>query len=57
MKYTLEVVNCVGACAMAPVIIAGKKYYRNSGSGTVHEILGMVPVGVGAAESDEGGEE
>ncbi len=27
MKYTLEVVNCVGACAMAPVVIVNSKYY------------------------------
>jgi len=27
MKYTLEVVNCVGACAMAPVMIINNKYH------------------------------
>ncbi|MFQ6008808.1 MAG: NAD(P)H-dependent oxidoreductase subunit E [Candidatus Zixiibacteriota bacterium] len=27
LKYTLEVVNCVGACAMAPVVIVNDKYY------------------------------
>jgi NADH-quinone oxidoreductase subunit E len=27
MKYTLEVVNCVGACGMAPVVLVGEKYY------------------------------
>ena len=27
MKYTIEVVNCVGACAMAPVMIANDKYF------------------------------
>lgn len=27
LKYTLEVVNCVGACAMAPVVIVNEKYY------------------------------
>ena len=29
MKYTLEVVNCVGACAMAPVMIVNNKYHAN----------------------------
>jgi len=29
MKYTLEVVNCVGACAMAPVMIVNDKYHAN----------------------------
>lgn len=27
MKYTVEVVNCVGACAMAPVMIVNDKYH------------------------------
>jgi NADH-quinone oxidoreductase subunit E len=27
MEFTLEVVNCVGACAMAPVLIVNKKYH------------------------------
>ena len=27
LKYTVEVVNCVGACSMAPVVIVNDKYY------------------------------
>ncbi|HWR82960.1 MAG TPA: NAD(P)H-dependent oxidoreductase subunit E [Candidatus Deferrimicrobium sp.] len=27
LKFTLEVVNCVGACAMAPVVIVNGKYF------------------------------
>ena len=27
MNFTLEVVNCVGACAMAPVVIVDEKYH------------------------------
>ncbi|MEW5993041.1 MAG: NAD(P)H-dependent oxidoreductase subunit E [Candidatus Zixiibacteriota bacterium] len=27
LKYTLEVVNCVGACAMAPVVIVNNRYF------------------------------
>lgn len=26
-KYTLEIVNCVGACAMAPVVMVGSQAY------------------------------
>jgi NADH-quinone oxidoreductase subunit E len=26
-KFTIEVVNCVGACAMAPVVIVNEKYH------------------------------
>jgi NADH:ubiquinone oxidoreductase subunit E len=29
LKFTLELVNCVGACAMAPVAIIGDTYYPN----------------------------
>ncbi|UCD95021.1 MAG: NADH-quinone oxidoreductase subunit NuoE [Candidatus Zixiibacteriota bacterium] len=29
LKYTVEVVNCVGACAMAPVMIINNKYHGN----------------------------
>ncbi|UCD18578.1 MAG: NAD(P)H-dependent oxidoreductase subunit E [Candidatus Zixiibacteriota bacterium] len=29
LKYTIEVVNCVGACAMAPVMIVNAKYHGN----------------------------
>ncbi|NOY88023.1 MAG: NADH-quinone oxidoreductase subunit NuoE [FCB group bacterium] len=27
LKYTLETVNCVGACSQAPVVIVNNKYY------------------------------
>ncbi len=29
LKYSIEVVNCVGACAMAPVMIVNNKYHGN----------------------------
>lgn len=35
MKYTAEVVNCVGACALAPVVIAGDKYLADVKPGTI----------------------
>lgn len=30
MKVTLETVNCVGACAVAPVVVIDEKYYPNA---------------------------
>jgi NADH-quinone oxidoreductase subunit E len=30
LKFTLKTVNCVGACAMAPVMIVGEKYHGNA---------------------------
>jgi NADH-quinone oxidoreductase subunit E len=35
MKYTAEVVNCVGACALAPVVIAGDRYLADVKPGTI----------------------
>ncbi len=29
LKFTIEVVNCVGACAMAPVVIINEDYHGN----------------------------
>lgn len=28
-QFTLETVNCVGACAMAPVVVVNEEYHRN----------------------------
>jgi len=35
MEYTVEVVNCVGACALAPVVIADKRYIASVKPGTI----------------------
>ena len=29
MEFTIEVVNCVGACAIAPVVVINDKYHGN----------------------------
>ena len=39
MKYTVEVVNCVGACALAPVVIADESYLANVKPGAVMKRL------------------
>ena len=39
LKYTVEVVNCVGACALAPVVIAGKRYIAEVRPGTIVKII------------------
>jgi NADH-quinone oxidoreductase subunit E len=30
LKFTIKTVNCVGACAMAPVMIVGEKYWGSA---------------------------
>jgi len=42
MRYTLNTVNCVGACSIAPVTIINKKVYGKSTSqGILKEIKGL----------------
>lgn len=39
LNYTLEVVNCVGACAMAPVVIVNEKYHGTVNVSNVKRLL------------------
>jgi len=39
MKFTLEIVACVGACAMAPVVIVNDKYHAAVKVGSVTKLL------------------
>lgn len=38
-KFTIETVNCVGSCALAPVVVSDKVYYGNLTSSKVDKIL------------------
>jgi NADH:ubiquinone oxidoreductase subunit E len=40
MGFTLKTVNCVGACAMAPVMIVGEKYHGGAEPAKVAKYLG-----------------
>lgn len=39
-EYTLEVVNCVGACAMAPVVVVDDKYHGSVKPSRVKRLVG-----------------
>ena len=39
MLLTLETVNCVGACAVAPVVVIDEKYYPKADINTVNKFL------------------
>lgn len=39
LEYTLEVVACVGACAMAPVVIVDDNYHANVGVNDVKRLI------------------
>lgn len=38
-KYSLELVNCLGACAQGPVLVINEKYFTNVKSRDVREII------------------
>ena len=38
-KFSLETVNCLGSCAIAPVMVINDKYYGKLASSMVREIL------------------
>ncbi len=40
--FTVETVNCVGACALAPVLIIDGKYYAHVTPAKLRDILGTV---------------
>jgi NADH:ubiquinone oxidoreductase subunit E len=38
-QFTLETVNCVGACALAPLVVVDDDYYGNSTASAVKSVL------------------
>ncbi|MGA2797149.1 MAG: NAD(P)H-dependent oxidoreductase subunit E [Thermoguttaceae bacterium] len=41
-EFTVETVNCVGACALAPVVIIDGRYYDHMTAGKLRNLLGAV---------------
>ncbi len=39
-KFTIETVNCVGACALGPLVIVNGNYHGNIDTAQVNELLG-----------------
>jgi NADH-quinone oxidoreductase subunit E len=39
LKFTLETVNCVGACALGPIVIVGEDYHGEMTPDTVGSVL------------------
>lgn len=38
-KFTIESVNCLGACAMAPVVVVGEDYYGHMRPSKIMDVL------------------
>ena len=39
LKFTLETVNCVGACALGPIVVVGEDYHGEMTAETVGSVL------------------
>jgi NADH:ubiquinone oxidoreductase subunit E len=48
LQYTLETVNCLGACALGPVVVLDDEYHGNMSPGKIKKILKMEPTEEGA---------
>lgn len=51
--FSLETVNCVGTCALAPVTMVDEDYYGAVTPGKVEKILSTYSTGSGSAENEE----
>jgi NADH:ubiquinone oxidoreductase subunit E len=43
MRFTLETVACLGACALSPVMVVNKTYYGKLNSGRIEAVLKALP--------------
>lgn len=43
MKFTLETVACLGACALSPVMVVNKTYYGKLNAGRAEAVLTNLP--------------
>ena len=51
--FSLETVNCVGTCALAPVTMVDEDYYGEVNPGRVEKILAAYSNGIGSEENAE----
>jgi NADH-quinone oxidoreductase subunit E len=49
-EFTLETVNCLGACALGPIVVVDNHYFSNVDMAKVKHILEKVRVGLSPAE-------
>jgi len=51
LMFTIEEVNCVGACALGPLVIINSEYHGNMTSGSLQKVVKKIK----KAEAKEGG--
>jgi NADH-quinone oxidoreductase subunit E len=49
-EFTLETVNCLGACALGPIVVVDGEYFSNVGTARVKHILGKARTGLARVE-------
>ncbi|MBW2148805.1 MAG: NAD(P)H-dependent oxidoreductase subunit E [Deltaproteobacteria bacterium] len=52
-EFTLETVNCLGACALGPIVVVDGHYFSNVGTVKVKQILEKARVGLDEVEVNE----
>ena len=50
LMFTLDTVNCVGACALAPVVVVDEEYKSNASSGKMKRLINKL---AGDKEKDD----
>ena len=51
--FTLETVNCVGACALGPVVVVNGQYHGSMSTGKVEGLLGEYGRGDSGKDGDD----
>lgn len=52
-EFTVETVNCLGACALGPMVVVDGRYFSNVSKTRVKEIIAQSRAGAGAQAADE----
>ncbi len=53
-EFTFETVNCLGGCALGPIVVVDGRYYSNVGKSKVAEILRRTREGLDAPQENRG---
>ncbi|MFH1371618.1 MAG: NAD(P)H-dependent oxidoreductase subunit E [Planctomycetota bacterium] len=53
-EFSLETVNCLGACALGPIVVADGRYYTNVRKSRVAEILRKTRAGLDKPQANHG---
>ncbi len=53
-EFTLETVNCLGACALGPVVVIDGQYFSKVGKSRIRQLLQDASAGVGKDKTDNG---